>query len=294
MHSWIQQGHGRSPEVAWTFHVDGAVVALRHGRESGETMIADDLGGIYRLNRAGELLEVTRLSSPAIALDWDDIGGHGVAIRADQIVTRLNAQLKSVWEIEISDTASCACIDAFGRYHAIGMIDGGVMVMDDKPRRIATWRNTVPAAELAFSPEQPHLISMAAHDLLACHTVQGYGEWNVRPSTHVGNLALAPGGQTIYLAGHTHGVLRFDLRNGASATPLLVPGTPAQVACNYRGDCVLVATVEQQVLVMDQDREIRWGAEAPVPILRLAVTAVGDRGIIALANQEVLAVKIDS
>ncbi|WP_369675642.1 hypothetical protein, partial [Enterococcus faecium] len=55
----ISTGRGDRPTLRWSFTVDAPLSDLRLSRETGEVLAADTSGGLYLLNRRGQVQALT-------------------------------------------------------------------------------------------------------------------------------------------------------------------------------------------------------------------------------------------
>ena len=58
--AWIQAGSGAPPRLRWSFRTEAELVGLALAREAGVTFAADASGGVYTIDRTGQLLSVSR------------------------------------------------------------------------------------------------------------------------------------------------------------------------------------------------------------------------------------------
>jgi hypothetical protein len=57
---WLTSGKGERPRRRWSFTADAPLVCLELARESGEVLAADTSGGLYLLDRRGQIAALSR------------------------------------------------------------------------------------------------------------------------------------------------------------------------------------------------------------------------------------------
>ena len=57
---WLDAGQGETPRASWSFTADAPLVCLELARETGEVLVADESGGVYLLDRRGQVTALVR------------------------------------------------------------------------------------------------------------------------------------------------------------------------------------------------------------------------------------------
>ena len=277
-HNWIYDGRGRAPEVTWSFQADGSLTDMFVTRESSETYVSDDIGGVYRLDAKGRVALLTRVSPHAKQLVWADTGEFGAALMGENILCRFDRQLRSLWEIEISTECLSIAIDPYGTFIAVSFSDGGNVIFDPRRKKVAVFETMRPLKYMQFSVEEPVLFGAAEHGLLGCYDVGGKKIWEEKTWSNVGDLCHSPESGQLFLAGMMHGVMVFD-EQGQSESIVQAGGTDGHtvnaVSTDYLGRVMAVSTVEQSIHWIDHDGEQIWAATTPSPIFRMKSDALG-------------------
>ena len=63
---WLTAGQGRTPQPRWSFSTEARLVSIELARETGEVLAADETGGLYLLNRSGQLATLMPLALAAL------------------------------------------------------------------------------------------------------------------------------------------------------------------------------------------------------------------------------------
>lgn len=267
--------------MAWSFQADAPLTDMVVTREANDTFISDDIGGVYRLDATGRVSLLTRLSPAVRKLVWADTGEFGAALLGDNILCRLDRQLRVVWEVEISVDCLSIAIDPFGTYIAVSFTDGGNVIFDPYRKKVAVFETMRPLKHMVFSPDEPIMFAAAEHGLLACYDVGGKQLWSEKTYSNVGAMAHSPEAGQLFLAGLIHGVMVFD-EHGESESIMQAGGSDGQtvnsVSVDYLGRWMAVGTVEQTLHWIDEDGEMVWAATTPEPVFRLQSESLG-RGL---------------
>ena len=94
---WLKQGTGLAPRVAWSFGTDAELAGMEMARESGEIIAFDVSGGVYRLNRQGQIQSVSRGLHKVQFIRWCDTGDAGLVVADKQRFSIVDRDLNVVW-----------------------------------------------------------------------------------------------------------------------------------------------------------------------------------------------------
>ncbi|MEX0718308.1 MAG: hypothetical protein WD066_17065 [Planctomycetaceae bacterium] len=258
---WLVAETGDSPRRHWSFAADAPLVALETARETGETILADSSGGLYRLDRNGRVAGVTHGFHGIRRLCWSDVGGGAVLIDEARLM-RLDPDLGVAWSIELRDAARAIAIDPHGHYVAAALANGETLIFDPAKRRIARYETIRPLSFLRFLTTAPAILGAADHGLLCRHRIDGTEEWNVRLWSSVGDLSVTDDGETLYLAAFNQGIQTFD-GQGSTRASLVVEGTPERIDATARPRRLVAATIEQHLYWLDETGDLLWAAAMP-------------------------------
>jgi hypothetical protein len=272
--SWITNGSGQTPQMAWSFATDAPLSNLELARESGEVLAADSSGGIYLLDRNGQIVSVTRGQTPIRGLAWSDSGSGGVALIGNSRLHWFSRQLEFRSQYDLDETALSVSIDSHGEYVAASLSTGMNLVFDGPRKPILKFNSQRPFVRLCFVTEIPGLIGVADYGLLSSRTFSGGIRWEEKLWSNAGDIAVSGSGEMILIACFSHGIVRYNAE-GTQSGSYQVEGTPSRVACSYLPYRIAAATIERHLYWMNADGKMIWAAEAPEDITRIACDPLG-------------------
>ena len=284
---WLTPHRGRVPHLRWQFRPDNPVATAVHLREAGDTIVLDELGHLYRVDRRGQLVSINRLRDPLVQIAWADTGTLGVAVAGDRHLVVLDGSLKVLWQTDAPEDILGVAVDPFGNYLAASLADRGTIVFSRHKKKVSSFETIRPLVHLQFLASDPILIVAADHGLLAGFSLGGEKLWEEKVLSGIGSLAVASDGSKIVLAGFTHGVPIHD-EVGDALGSRMVEGTATRAAADITCDRLLVATLEQSLFWVDVDGEVLWAGRTPEPVAALAVDPFGEFIQPALPDQGVL------
>lgn len=270
---WPAAGSRNDPHRRWSFATDAPLVALEIARETGETVLADSSGGLYRLDRNGRVAAITHGFNGNRRLCWSDVGG-GAVLLGEATLSRIDPKLSVLWSRELHDAVRTIAIDPHGHYIAAALADGETIILDPAGKRIARFTTVRPLSMIRFVTTAPAIIGAADHGLLCRHRLDGTEEWNVRLWSSAGDLSISDDGGTIYLAAFNQGIQSFD-GDGASRASFVVEGTPERIASTARPQRLAAATIEQHLYWLDDDGELLWAGAMPERVMAVRCDPLG-------------------
>jgi hypothetical protein len=265
---WLLKGEGRRPHLAWSFGAEAPLAALRYARETGETLAADAVGGLYRLDRSGKLLGLTHGPAPVRALAWSDTGAGGLALVGEAKLHWFDRQLNFQGSTEQSDPVLGVAIEAHGHYAAVSLSSSANVLYDARRKIVRRFSSMQPLSTFEFLLDRPALLSITEYGLLCCHHFNGESLWQQQLFANVGDLAVTGDGQSILLACYMHGIQRHDGR-GVQVGSYQVGGTVCRVSSNFVARRIAAATIERHFYYMDDDGQVVWQAILPDDICRV-------------------------
>lgn len=275
---WIEIGRGLSPELAWVFTADAPLVCLDLARESGEVAVADDSGGIYLIQRSGQVSVLTRALQPLEQLVWSDSGNGGAGVVDGNKVCRINRQLKTEWTLDLPEPINAIAISPFGNHVAVALNSGENRIFDWTKKMVGRFKSMRPLAYLSFLAGSAEFIGAAEYGLLGRYHINGSAAWSETLWSNVGDLALSGDGNTVFLAAFSYGLQRFD-GDGENRGAYVVEGSPAQVSTAWIPNRLAVSTIERHLYWLDGDGELLWATIAPEEITGIRCDPLG-RGIV--------------
>ena len=279
---WLSAGQGIRPQRSWSLTTDAPLVSMQLTRETGELLAADSSGGLYLLDRRGQVTSLTRGFQRLHALAWSDTGNCGAAVIGGTKLCRLNRDFKVQWSVEFPETVLAIAIHPFGNYLAVALANGSNRVYDAHKRPVGRFDTIRPLSFLQFLATEPTILGAAEYGLLCCHELDGVEIWSEKLWSSVGDVSVSGDGQTIYLASFTHGIKIFD-GDGNHRGSYVVEGTPNRIAASFAPKRLVVTTLERQLYWLDSDGELLWAAHPPDDICCLGCDPLGN-GIICGFN----------
>lgn len=259
---WIHRGRGATPNVDWAVATEAPLVAMQMGRETGEVLAADEAGGLYLINRAGNISRISRGPSPIRAIAWGDTGGGGIALVGSKRLYWFNRALKFDKKVVLSDRALNVALDAHAEYAAVCLDTGQNLIFDSPRRPIHEFATHQPLAHLEFLVGEPAILGVSAYGMFYKFTFQGNEIWGENLWSDVGGLSVSGNGSTILLACFAHGIQRYK-GNGESDGSYQLGETVSRISSSYNPYRMMVATVEQQLCWLNFQGQLLWSAETP-------------------------------
>jgi hypothetical protein len=285
--NWLNDGQGIPPSVRWSFATDAALVALDMGSESGEVLAADETGGLYRLDRRGQLQTVTRGLRGVRAVAWSGTGAAGAAIVGERKVFRLNGQLEAEWSVNLPEPALGVAVTPFGNHTAISLANGGNVVLGPQSEQISIFETIRPQRWIQFLASEPTLIGAAEYGQVCAHQLNGRQLWSERTFTSLGDMHAAANGETILLAAFNQGIQSFG-ENGSAGDSYLVEGTVCRISCSFNADRIAAATVERHLYWLDSDGQLLWATQVDDDIVRVLCDPLGEWLLCGLSSGHIV------
>ncbi len=284
---WLRQGQGRTPDLAWSFATEAPLVAMKWARETGDLLLADAVGGMYLLDRAGKLLNLTRGPSPIRALGFSDTGAGGVALVGDDKLYWFNRQLTFQGCLEHADQVASIALEPFGQYAAVSLADGQLIIYDWYRKRVRSAQTPHPLVALEFVPTAAELVGVAEYGMLCRLKFTGETIHHKQLWSNVGDLAVARGGETVLLACYAHGVQLHD-SHGEQIGSFQVGGTACRTSASFSGRKLACATMERHFYFIDSDGPVEWQAILPDDVCRIACDPLGQSVVIGFQSGRVV------
>jgi len=272
---WLRDGQGIPPKIRWMFSTEAPLVAMEMGRESGEIIAADSASGLYRIDRRGQLLNLSRGLKGIRAVTWSDSSASGAAIVGEKKVFRLNSKLEAEWSVGLPEPALAVAVTPFGRQTAISLANGGNLVLGQESEQLSVFETMRPLKWIQFLASEAVLIGAADYGQICAYQLDGQQLWNEKSFTSLGEMTAALDGQTVLLAGFNHGIQALD-GNGSMRESYLIEGTVSRVSCSFNADRIAAATLERQLYWLDSDGQLLWATQVDEDILRVICDPLGE------------------
>ncbi len=273
---WLFSGEGIAPTARWSYTTDAPLISLDLARESGELVAADASGNLYRLDRAGQIVSLTRGLKAVRALAWSDTGDGGVVLIGESQFCRFNKQMDLVGLIDLPDAAISIAIDPFGRHVAASLTDAKTLVFNSEWKPVSRFETLRPLRCLQFLATEASIIGTAEYGVLCRHALDGERIWNAKILSNIGDMSVAGTGESVLLAGFGHGLQAFDGQDGELIASYLLEGTANHIACSFTADRVVASTLERHLYWLDSDGQLLWAAETDDDVKQLICDPLGE------------------
>lgn len=277
--------------LAWSRTLPLPPVGLSLAREPGTLLVWDAEGTLTRLDAAGHAEQRHRDPVPLAAAALSDDGRLVALAGGRGDVCLLTLDFVPVWRHALPRGPTAVAIDHLGRRLAVADEAGGLTVFDRDG--VELWRASAPRPlkQLAFVPETPVLLGAAEFGLVCAFDAAGNVAWRDGLVAHVGSLATSGTGASIVLACFTDGLCRYALAGSRAAR---LPGSPPArlVALSYPGDVVAVAGLERLLYRCGADGTRQGEIELPAAPVALALEALGNATVAALADGTLVRVEM--
>jgi hypothetical protein len=239
----------------------------------------------------GELQGRTKAPGNVVAACCADDGSACVVVDEDGQIWRLTPDLMPRGMLRVPGRAVACAMDTFGYFIAIADSAGGLHLLDRDGKPVARARTPRPLLHLAYVPEEPLLLGAADYGLVACFDAKGKCIWRDGLVANVGGMAVSGGGSRILLASYSDGLRSYAL-DGRQQPPRPV-GEPCRlVALSYEGRRALVGGFRPHALLVDAEGQTLACHALAEPPVALALTALGEVCIVALADGLMQAIQL--
>jgi hypothetical protein len=255
--SWLTTGDGTPPELGWSFETIKELVCMDHARESGEIVVGDAAGTIYRLDRWGTVLSVTRGLRDLNALSWSDTGETGAVLFGEAQFCLFKSDMKLDWSIDLPQDGLDIAIDPFGRYIAVSLSDGETLIFNAHKKRVGRYETLRPLRYLEFRVTEPAVLGVADYGSICCHDLKGNELWHGPILSNIGDISAAGSGDLIFLAAYNHGVQAYD-GDGNHHASYIVDGTVNHVGTSFIGHRIAASTIERHLYWINGDGKTVW------------------------------------
>ena len=284
---WLDSGQGSPPSPSWGFTTDAPLADLQLAKETGDTLAADVTGGLYRLNRGGRIVSMSRGFKHLGALAWSDTGTCGAAVLGTEQLVRFDEKLQITWSKTLPGPVYAIAIDPFGHFIAASLGSSLTFVIGENKKLVCEFPSVRPLHFLRFVATYRDLIGAADYGVIQRQQMTGEPVWEEKLMGTVGDLAITGDGRFAYLAGFSHGVQVFD-SEGCNHAGYVVKGTPSRISTSFDGSAIIVATQENYLYRMNPQGELLWAAEAPDAVARVHSDPLGQGFICGFESGRVL------
>lgn len=281
--NWFATSRGEQPRLAWVHSLNAPLAALDFCRESGQVVVADERGGLYLIERSGDLGAVARSSESFRKIAWSDDGSRGFALSGDHHLHWIRPDLSVRATIELPEPSLAVASEAFGQYAAVSLANGVTLIFDGPRQPLRHFSSTRPLTHLAFLAQEAGLTAVADYGLVCRFDFFGRLNWQTNTFSSVGDFAVAGDGDSLLVAGFGQGLLRFD-SDGNSIGAYQLGSTVAKVASSFSGVRAAAASQEQELFWLGKGGQILWTGKVRQMPLFIACDPWGTALICALPD----------
>ncbi len=295
MTSSLLSGPGTSSRYrftpAWSFSTFAPVRGLSLARETGMLLVWDEANWLYLVNHRGERQAQARGPSPIVGACASDDGSTLLAALGSGELWLLAPDLTPARRLPLRRPALALALDPFGRHIALSDHRGNVLVLSRDGQTLCKVPQPRPLLHLGFIAEAPFVVGCADFGLVVCLEVNGRQRWRDGLAVHCGSLTTSGNGERILLACYSDGVRRYALADGAHGH--LTTSEPCRLAAlSFDGRLALVAGRSTSLLALDSGGRVLATHTLECPAIALALSALGDRAVVAQTNGVVITLGI--
>ena len=272
----VTTGRGNRPTLRWSFSVDAPLTDLRLSRETGEVLAADVSGGLYLLDRRGQVRALTRTRHSVQRLAWSDTGTSGAAILDDNLVGWFDRQLQFQWTRDLPDEILSIAVDPYGTHVALGQADGVNVVYSQANKKISRFETVRPLRHMQFLAHSQELLVASEYGLTGRYTLAGAPVWSSKLWSTVGDIAATGDGRSLFLAGFAQGIQAFDGKTGNSRGTYICDGTVGLITCGFTKRDIVAYTLERTLFGVDDGGNPQWNVTVPEDIQRIILSPLAD------------------
>lgn len=284
---WLKQGEGHRPRLSWSLSTEAPLVALQFARETGEVLAADAIGGLYHIDRAGTISNITHGPAPIRVIAWSDTGAGGIALVGDEKLYWFNRRLMFQGWLEHAEPVLGLALEAHGNYAAVTLASAKTIIYDANRKKVRRFSSQRPLIAIEFLINRPALIGVAEYGLLCEHSFTGEEEWQQQLWSNVGDMSLTGDGRTILLACYSHGIQCHDA-GGNQVGSYQLGGTVSRVATSFISGRIAAATMERHFYYLAADGQVEFQATLPDDICRVFCDPLGKGVILGLTSGRIM------
>ncbi|HEY0984962.1 MULTISPECIES: hypothetical protein [unclassified Schlesneria] len=284
----ITTGRGNRPTLRWSFSVDAPLTDIRFSRESGEVLAADVSGGIYLLDRRGQVRALTRTRHSVQRLAWADTGVAGAAVLDDHLVGWFNRNLQFQWTRDLSDQILAISVDPYGSHVALGQADGVNLIYSQENKKFSRFETVRPLRHMQFLSGTTDLLVASEYGLTGRYKMNGTPVWTSKLWSTVGDVAATGDGRSFFLASYAQGIQAFDGQNGNTRGTFICDGTVGLVTCGFAKRKIVAYTMERTLFSVDDAGNPEWNVTVPDDIQKIILSPLCDFIICGFASGRIM------
>jgi len=277
--------------ASWSQNLGVKPRGLALARERGWILAWDEKDRLHLFDCAGSRQASSGLPGSLVSAATAEDGSAHAAIGAARQLWWLAPDLSRRWEEHLAHRAVAVALDAFGQYVAVAESHGGIQVFDCHGRLVCRSQSPRPLQHLAFVPAAPFILGSADYGFVGCFDLTGRCMWRDSPVANIGSMAVSGDGNSILLACFTEGLQRYNL-TGQDKGRMNAGDVCRLVAISYDGELLLGAGLSNDLLLLDCQGRTLGNHEASKPAVALALSALGENAIVALADGRVIGLDV--
>ena len=277
--------------LAWSHPLPAPPAGLSFSREAGTILVWDAEPALGRYGPLGDRELRQRAPADLLLAALADDGRTVAAVGRKGEVWLLTADLVPIWQRALPRRPVALALDHLGTRLAVADEAGGLHLFDRAGK--LRWQVSAarPLAHLAFVPEAGALVGAAEFGLVGAFDGSGHCVWRDGLVAHVGGLSVSGDGRRIVLACFTGGLCRYALDRPQHE--LFADAGPARLAAlSYTGDVLVTADLERTLSRRGPDLAVRATLALPGAPVGLAVEALGEAAVCALASGQLVRVEL--
>jgi len=274
----------------WTQKFRRSLVGLSLAREKCWLLTWDDAGTMHLLDRNGQRQGQVALDGLTMAASADD-GSAFAAASPTGNVWYLTPDLRVRWQRVAETGVRSLAIEPFGSHVAVSTSKGALRLFDGSGQTLWTASTPRPLLHLAFVPAKPLLVGAADFGLVIAVDPSGNTVWRDGVVTNIGSLAVNGDGSGIVLSCFGQGLIRYGA-DGAGREQVGATQSFRYVCCSFAGDRLAVTNLHDQVMLLDRQGQVLTSYSCDQPITALAISALGDEVVSALADGTLTTLKV--
>jgi hypothetical protein len=270
--------------LLWSQSIPAPLRGLSLARERNSVLAWDGQDNLYLFDQAGRM-QAQRPSPAPIGTSACAEDGNGAAVSGVQapIVYWLAPDLSPRWHRPLPQRATALAVEPLGQRVAVADAGSSLHLIDCDGQTV--WRAITPRPlhYLAFVPEKTALVGAADFGLVVCFGADGECLWRDGLVAHVGSLSVSGDGGCLLLACFGDGLYRYNA-DGPRQQRIVLDAPCRLAAVSYTGDRLLTVDHDRHVRLRNLEGVRRDSLRMEGSIVALALGALGDAGMVGLAD----------
>ena len=289
------RGPRLDPRPAWTTLTDAPLAGMGLARETGRVLAWDEAHNIYLIDGEGARVAAERAPAPILSAACSDDGGLVALLIGGPRLLLLDGGLAPLDDRPATPGASILAVDPHGRFIAVATKRATIQLTSRYGKTVGRIEARQSYTHMRFLASEPALVAAVGHTAITAFelvrtgpdTLGGELEWEQRLLSNVGRLEASGDGSLILASCHNLGIQRYD-RRGHNEGSYHIGGTATHAVPDFPGRSIVAATLEGDLLLLNQAGNVRWKAALPRPVFGLVFDALGRYLVYGLATGELV------